>query len=844
MKERDELTPIESELTVQPNSFNLEREGDIMDGTNGGPEQPPKEGLQEQRPAQAEPNNKEELERLLNNPTTPVGVRRAIMESLGNIGNSEPMEESSVSMENEDGREERLTQEEHDGLQNAEHQAREQGFDDENSKKTLEEAVRKIRGRGLENGTGLPESLEDLVEVVMRSASEEWKEGGDRALMNEKGEIVRENFIAWIRQRMVDLHEFNPTSKVNFFSDINVKVGYSQISFYEMIFTGSYFLQKKEEADGSVGYHKNEDYEAMKQQLILEAFLFSNSRNNDVEYYANMGSEDKLPELLAQIYYGNPFTRSNFLEKVLTMSSMDKGKIDKVKEKTGNEAKFEKEKIKTILTENTDIGEGVRRALLTYYYNSDFDMLEKILGKESVFFQEEYTEYDSATGKPKLSEKGEVKPRLKGKANQELLCKENITEDEEKNIVRYDKDGRLVKGSEAARDSFIRYVNLYNSPNKDERVVAEVRERVRQSIMESTGLSYSEAKYAEAWAYSMTRWTGIGARNDTRATGFDAWSKPQNLLEYRLKQLDPKRRGIAGNIFNLAGIKRASLTFFEGITDVHGRTVIEAIQGGQGEDWEEENPYKKEKVQENTHIEFNQDTSQRFVQNHVLNAFGIYKNIINHTDFNIEAMVTYDSFGRPIIDQEKANKMIDGIQKSMRYAYSTWAGTDYSKTVRVFENEKMRDMPIIAAMFGPDILKLIKKDIEKKGIQTSKPNIWTIGDEDKFDLDVSKVQSTRVREVLWKHILDYQIAKEIHSHRSLKSQLQRYDYSMTERIYKFLRAKGLITDEDQIKEMRKMSNSTQRVLFAEDFAIDFGKGSLIGFWKAMQIMIKDVASGK
>jgi hypothetical protein len=312
--------------------------------------------------------------------------------------------------------------------------------------------------------------------------------------------------------------------------------------------------------------------------------------------------------------------------------------------------------------------------------------------------------------------------------------------------------------------------------------------------------------------------------------------------------MDPKRRGVYGNLFNMAGIKRASLSFFEGVTDVHGRTVIEAIQGHQGGEWSNDNPFKKGSIKEDEHLQFKSDTAQRFAAMHVFNAFQIYNFLINSTEFNIENMVTYDNVGRIIVDQEKANKMIDGIQKSIRYAYCTWTGVDYNKTIRVMEGGKdgeVKEMPILAAMFGPDILKLIQKDIDRRNIKSEKPNVWKVGGEgEEFDLDFSKAQSKDEREMLWKHILDFLIAKEIHSHRSMKSQLRRYDYAATERIYRFLRAKGLIVDEEEIAEMRKMSNSTRRILFAEDFVLDGGKGALEGFWKMFKIIAKDLSSGK
>ena len=695
-----------------------------------------------------------------------------------------------------------------------------------------------------------PESLEELATLIMGSESEDWRTGKERQLIDENGKVVKENFMAWVRKRMVELHEFNPTAPVNFFSDINVKRGYINISFYEMIFTGSYFLEKKKEKilqkhgdefkeEEVVRYEKNQDYEDLKQQLIAEAFLFSNSRNNDINYKAIMWDERELPKVITQMYYANPFTRGKFLEQILSMPSMDSEKIKQIKEKTGENEDFEGKKIKLITENNSDLGEGVRRALLAYYYINDEKMLKKILGEDSVFFEEKYFDYDSATGKIKLDENGN-KITKKGEANQEYKK------------VEYDQNGKVkdVKG-------FLNYVNVFNDANKDERIVNEVRERLRQVMVDKLGLNYSEAKYAEAWAYSMTRWMGIGARNDVNAIGYDAWSKTQNLMEYRLKQLTEKRRGVAGNLYNMLGIRRASLSFMEGVTDIHGRTVIEAIQGGQGEEFSRKNPFKNAEDKDGIkHLEFRQDMAQRFAANHVFNSFTIYNFLINHMEFDLENMVTHDSLGRVIIDQKKANEMIDGIQKAIRYAYCTWSGTDYSKNIRVYEKDgddrkKMdaKTMPIAAALFGEVILRFINEDMDKKKIkrdENKRANVWTIGEgNDKFDMDFSRIQSQdgAEREIMWKHILKYLMAEEIKSHRSVRSQLSRFDYATTEKIYSFLKQKGIITQED-IGDMRKLSKTSQRRMFSEEFAFGIGVGGAEGIWKAFKIILKDIASGR
>lgn len=760
--------------------------------------------------------------------------------------------------------------------------------DKDDIEKVARDAILRLRSQ--ETMT-LPESFEDLVALVMRSQEEEWKTGHAYELVNKEGEVVKEHFIAWVRKRMMDVHDFNPTGEVNFFSDINVKVGYSVISFYDMIFTGSYFMEEdvvppRFDESGAmiseprVNLHKNPDYEKMREQLISEVFLFQNSRNNHVKYIHTMSQETELPKLINDIYYANPFMRGGYLEQVLTMPTMETDKktslgeeyissnLSKPLEQMTDEEKvielarlkeeFESGSIGHLLKENSDIGEGVRRALLAYYHITDYEMLEKILGKDAIFFQEEYMQKNPDTGEMELR---------KGHANVKDI------------------------------DKFINYVNVFNDAHKDESAVDEVRERLRQTLSKELGLSKNEAIYAEAWAFSMTRWTGIGAKNDVGAVGFDAWSKVQNLLPYRLKQMDEKRKGVAGSIWNLLGIKRAGVSVMDGLTDVHDRSIIEAIQGGQGRDLEKANPFRKKLSSEQKdrlaqlnakteltedeksekeklevkHLRFKQDMAQRFAANHVGNGFKIYDFLINHNEFNIEKMITYDEYGRPIIDQEAANKMIDGIQKAIRYGFCTWGGTDYSKTMRIWEQKEvpdldengkqkldrngnpatkavpvMRDLPLGAVLFGPDVLRFIKEDIDRvesktrEEIESSGNNSWEIGEGDeKFSLDFDKMNSKTERDFLWKQILKYLIAEEIESHRNVNSELRRYNYSTIEKFYDFLNAKGTL-NKDDIKDVRKFSKTTESRLIGEELPPSLLLGLLGGLWKEFKRQAPDL----
>jgi hypothetical protein len=715
-----------------------------------------------------------------------------------------------------------------------------------------------------ENGESeqrLPESLEDLAEIIMASEGEAWRRGGERELISENGEIVKENFLAWVRKRMWEVDDFNPLTTINLFSDIYVKRGYMQISFYEMISTGSYFLKRRREDNGRVSLHKDDDYEKLKGELIREVFTYNSDKNAGVTYYNKRHSEKEIPEILNQLWYGNPNLRADHLEHTLTLPSTRKGKIGEVKDSAGED--FQGREISRLFLEgNSDLGEGIRRSLLSYFHIGDIDMLMKIHGPDSPLFREKYRDVDDSTGRLKEEEGHPV--YITGKANDEALAKGKG--------IKYDKDGRLVMTKKNLAN-FRDYINIYNDSNKDARVMGEVRVRMREYLMDSLGLDYEEARFAETWAYNKTYPMLIGARNDLKASAFDSGSRNLNTVWYREKQYEKKRKGQIGNIFDIGVVRRTSLTPLEEITDIHGRTIIEAIQGGQGSDYDPEfRPFDK-KREGYLPLEFGQDEGQRWASMAYANADAIKNILIKGGGFEIEKIMGYDQYGRPIIDQEKADAFLEDIQKKLRYKWCTYGSIDYSKTVRVCDQVKIptgendrngdpafktefvwTDMPIASAYFGPEILSFIKSDIERvkgrlglKGeagdeeFREGKPaQVWHIegvGGDD--SIDTAQIQNKDIREYLWKHVEKVLVAKTIDSHRNVFSELKRYNYATIESFYDFFRVKGIFDKEDE-DEVRKMSKTTEARLLGEEVPPGILLGMLSGIWKELKRQSPDL----
>jgi hypothetical protein len=764
----------------------------------------------------------------------------------------------------------KLTSEEASVLDAVAEAAGAEGVAGDEFRKNLAQAAVEARERNArnkkaaqENGeeySGLPESLEDLAEIIMRSEGEAWRRGGERQLINENGDIVKENFLAWVRKRAWEVDDFNPYSTINLFSDIYVKRGYMQISFYEMISTGSYFLKRRKDENGRVSLHKDDDYEKLKGELLREVYTYNSDKNAGVTYYTKRHSEKEIPEILNQLWYANPNLRSDHLEHTLTLPSTRKGKIGKVEEQTEDE--FTGKEISNLLEKNSDLGEGIRKSLLTYFHIGDTDMLLKIHGEDSVLFKEKYIDADDTAGVLKQENGSPV--YISGKANDEALLK--------RKGIQY-KDGKLVMTKEnLAR--FRDYVNIYNDSNKDSRVKNEIRLRIREYLMDDLGLDYEEARFAETWAFNKTYPMLIGARNDLKASAFDSAARNLDTVWYREKQYEKKRKGQIGNVFDIGVIRRTSLTPLEEITDVHGRTIIEAIQGGQGSDFDPNiRPFDKTR-EEYKPLEFGEDEGQRWASMSYANADAIKNFLIKGGGFDIQKFMSYDEFGRPIIDQEKADAFLEEVQKRMRYKWCTYGSIDYSKTVRVSDQVKIptgrkdrnndpeyeteyvyTDMPMVAAYFGPEVISFINSDIDRvkkrmgisgeegdrKFRKEKKAQVWHIdGIGGKNDtIDTAQIQNSDIRDYLWKQVEKVLVAKTIDSHRNVFSELKRFNYATIESFYDFFRVKGIYDKEDE-KEVRKMSKTTEAKLLAEEIPPGILLGMLSGIWKEFKRQAPDL----
>ncbi|PIR80085.1 MAG: hypothetical protein COU25_01980 [Candidatus Levybacteria bacterium CG10_big_fil_rev_8_21_14_0_10_35_13] len=473
----------------------------------------------------------------------------------------------------------------------------------------------------------VPQSLEDIAELVMKRSDPKWSRGHERALINEDGKVNTAHFLDWARNNMFRVHNFNPTSGVNFFTDqgmgVKTDIYGSVISFYEIVFTESYWLDKE---TVNINNQKvirpavNEDYKKLKDQLITEVFLFMLMRNAHIDYYFSRADGKAMIEKVNGIFQTNPLTRSNFFEFILSQPSLTKLSIKDLEAGKGKEMEAK-------LDGNFYMGEAVRRALASYISIYDYGQLAEILGKDAILFKRDYQESKAQEGElivengvPKLKPiSADVSPiKAKDREKEWFYTAEDVKRLAQSGITvveghlkkyvlnRYNKPVKAdisktnlytyvkIKGESVAveldpqdgkpLEDYMEYINVFTGPGPmpDQRKVVEIRERIIQSIMDKCGIPYREAQLAEAWAFSMTHFTGVAARNDTHSIAFDFWTRLQNLRGYRLRQKAEKRGANYGLKHNMDGFKRIGFNFFEGARDIRLRSIQEIILGGTG----------------------------------------------------------------------------------------------------------------------------------------------------------------------------------------------------------------------------------------------------------------------
>jgi len=615
----------------------------------------------------------------------------------------------------------------------------------------------------------------------------EFARGGkyDLIKIDEKGnELLHQgHFMRWLRNRMIEQHESDVDNEVDMFQRIYIIGGARTTSIQEMIFNEGMFR------DGN-----GEILRKLKEKVYMELWLFNTSRDVDAIYRKIMGNDLKLPETLEAIYARNTFTKEGTLGTIFTAPNASANKdID-----------FEDDES---TTENQGTGQAIRRALTTYYHAADPEMLEKIAGLDSAYFNNERfielfvikelaREENNIKNKYPESEWKKQRKEVKKNAESAAIKKIRKTKQFFEDTDKGEGTGKLKEGK---LKDYVLEINPYNLATKDTELINEVQERMRLFIMDSSqneggiGLDYDEAKYAEIFAFSMTRWSGVAAKNDTGYVGFDSWTKVLELDRYRQRQAESNRAGIVGNIFTFGGLKRLGVDFFVGVKDTNGKSILEIIQGGEGLDINLQRNIDLDKQ-----LTFGNLAMSYFGRDHVGRTFQMLQDVVENHEWGIDKIAAIDQWGRSVYDIKAKIEFQDNLLKRFRYAYSTWSGTDYSNKIRTRDkNGDWYTADVSEHLWGKQIIYdfVNGKDRDGKVRRHRVDTVEEIVEDNKVigEKKVGKhIQSDgevieEQKREFWRRPMMYAIAAEIKAHREYGSGYTRYKLAQIEKIYEFLK---------------------------------------------------------
>lgn len=551
--------------------------------------------------------------------------------------------------------------------------------------------------------------------------------------------VNQANFMRWERERIDHWQDQKPDDYVEYFSEIQFKKDYSVLNLGEILNDHTKFF-----ADENGVY-----YGDLAKQALLEPWMLGIVRKLHIIYKGVMSSDKEIIKQLEQLFANNPLTKKVYGKTLLYyMMTLP---LDFAE---GNKS------------DNT-MGSAVNMMTLAYYNLSDYDKLEEVLGEDSKFFTREGMEDAIVKELKRKYENTEVTSQqlssFLGGALKSFREAFGIEE----------KDGQVVNEgvnrpqTKKQKDAFVKFVNIFANMKQPRNVTDVINRALKEAIKEQLNFKSSQStnkgesqdideyslNVAGLIAEAMTRWTGIGAKNDTGAAGFDAMSKYLNFIEYRMKMATPDRGNAMGNpatvhqfkmlivdylratrVSESTGANKERKTTLQVMEEMrfleqHHNTLREKMQRemAQATDAVIKERLEKEIASIDTaaayaykqiagQLEFEDNTMVNYVANHVARAQKIYEQVMGFKQIKFDDFVISDPLAKNYaFNREKFQAAIqEEFLKPLRYLISTYGDLDLSTPIRslVFlgrgsddkDKFEYRTMPLGQAMFGHQML--------------------------------------------------------------------------------------------------------------------------------------------
>lgn len=696
-----------------------------------------------------------------------------------------------------------------------------------------------------------PTSIQEVaINIIKDEGEDRWGDDGEYPLINkEDGSINRRNFLIWARERMLFHHNNNSRDfQLQLLREVGIANEFgSKIPITTMLENREQYF--RDIATGEV-------LDELADQLTTEIWLFGTSRNNDLLYQKYMGSDGDLPKFLSQLHEKEEFTSGNNFERIMTMS---------------DQYTAEKKDMK--------IGDVVRKTYELYYNISDYEELQRLLGSDSDFFKKETFE--------------EAFRIIEGREKNGAISAES------QKVIE-----KLFPGGKIKPDDFIKLMNPYNAKGKAGAEMALAREVIRITMAKKYGLNYgidedpnstidpktqkklaskrqlvrTNLMYAELWGWTMARWTGAGARNDTGAIGFDAFTKTSKFRDYRVRQAAETRAASFGNQYDLPVFKALTVDLLNGITiekrpGEKGNTTpfelmgqMDQIENEGRRDNLSDDEITARKIDAAKRFRFEQYTQTSYTSDHTNRSYEVFHSMMGAEEMKLEEIVKRDPFQGIILDRGKFEEQIkEKFLKPMRYAFSTYGQLDFGKDMRVQKGTnpdgtiRYVDETVADAMFGPEVLNDIRPLAEKYWkAKTGKKKLTEADKQEGWKAFLSDETTNGGRSLLWKRASMARIAAQIKSHREYGNGYQYFNMEMVEKFYSALESiKAVEIDPDDSEETRMAIG--RRFLTKDDIAWirkhsgtgykkmllgEIAKGGLYGIgkgaWEGMNLFIQDI----